>query len=572
MEKYKTSEKIEQWIKDKMTHKLINTKRNKDKNSLNKVFNKYDSLMSKYKISADQNKALRTNKSQKKVNANGLQGKHMRTIDTKRVFPSTNKSGHDPYKIQNVFNKRKISSPSPHLNNVNSYINYNQHSNFPQSPSSCSKKSHNLSSENLKNLKSNRSKRKALYRERSDQGSLKISPTTPTAPNPTFSQKKGKFILPATEASRRRNLFKDKNCSSNSNHLRSQSIESQISPNLKVNIWANEQKNKIHRYRKTEEMRGVLNRQKEEKLAREALQQQNTKKELLEMQDKIKHYQEELKTEAKRRSYKKSQEKGFMEESKNLYQLNKKLHKELDRMETMKENPKYLVNRDQQERKLSHKRSYARKALDSYYLSQIQENRLRSSQLKKIDQDMANNTRSFLEKLNDQNEKDHKAKIKNCLEKNQKRQDILKSLLPKDPLEDDISRNEIPGLIQLQNYREVKRNRETKAVSLYNAMSLQGKKKHLTKLPRIIDKDSSTGLLWDSNSHLDTIIKKGKLNQEGLKYLRMNPLEKRKDIDSTLKAMISQKDQKKRDQKVLDAEEYIETNKEMYYPQGLELF
>ncbi len=44
------------------------------------------------------------------------------------------------------------------------------------------------------------------------------------------------------------------------------------------NIWANEQRNKIHRYRKTEEMRGMLKKQKEEKKARDDLKRNNISK------------------------------------------------------------------------------------------------------------------------------------------------------------------------------------------------------------------------------------------------------------------------------------------------------
>ena len=57
-----------------------------------------------------------------------------------------------------------------------------------------------------------------------------------------------------------------------------------------------------------------------------------------------------------------------------------------------------------------------------------------------------------------------------------------------------------------------------------------------------------------------------------MKYLKMSQGQKRKEMNVVLKNMIRQKKEEKQHLKKLSLEEYQASNKEMYYPQGLEMF
>ena len=52
----------------------------------------------------------------------------------------------------------------------------------------------------------------------------------------------------------------------------------------------------------------------------------------------------------------------------------------------------------------------------------------------------------------------------------------------------------------------------------------------------------------------------------------MNPEQKQQEMNHVLKDMIRQRTQAKEDEKKLSIEEYQSTQKELYYPQGLEMF
>jgi len=52
----------------------------------------------------------------------------------------------------------------------------------------------------------------------------------------------------------------------------------------------------------------------------------------------------------------------------------------------------------------------------------------------------------------------------------------------------------------------------------------------------------------------------------------MSQAQKHKEMNSILKDMILQKEREKQSEKRLSQQEYTNTQQEMYYPQGLELF
>lgn len=127
----------------------------------------------------------------------------------------------------------------------------------------------------------------------------------------------------------------------------------------------------IKRNKQTEEMKGILHIQKQELTQQNKLHQLVKDRELQEMQKRIQNYHEDLQKEADQRSAKRNKEIAIMQESKDLYQRNCFLRKQMDQLETMKEDPRYLEQREMQERELSRKRSAERKALDNYYKQNI---------------------------------------------------------------------------------------------------------------------------------------------------------------------------------------------------------
>ncbi|CAI2363027.1 unnamed protein product [Moneuplotes crassus] len=550
MEKLKTSEKIEKWLKNKLAKQPCDSNRENGGNIHTNIFDKYDALISKYKICITNDKAAKSKRNNTQGYKNGLGGKNTRTIDSKRLLPDTTKDNSNPYKVNKSFSTRKASVP---IENLNSHINLQQYSNLPESQRAMSKKINKLSVENLKVLKSSRSKRKALYKQRSVQGSLHVAPATPTAQNICLCQKRDKFALPVAKISKGRNLYHSQN---NPIQFKTQSVDF---PRTKVNIWADEKKNKIVRYRKTEEMRGALERQKKEKLAREAQDQQNIKKEYEEMLGKIKIYKDDLKTEAIQKVHKMNQQKEIMEENKSLYQRNQKLQQEMDKKETMKENPQYLIERERQDKEFSEKRSKERKALDLHYLTQIKENQKRNIELKKLGQDTSQTT-SFLSKL-----KSHQPKIPKSPFK------PPKTYLPTQPTHSKPSENQISTLTKLQTFRALQRSRQTKAISLYNKTSLHSKPSQHQNLPALAGKASPTGLSWSEGKDVETVLRKGKLNREGIRYLKMSSVERREELDRVLKEMIGRKDRERR-KKGVESGEFERTDQEIYFPKGFEMF
>ena len=63
---------------------------------------------------------------------------------------------------------------------------------------------------------------------------------------------------------------------------------------------------------------------------------------------------------------------------------------------------------------------------------------------------------------------------------------------------------------------------------------------------------------------VDTILKKGKLNQEGIKVVKMNEKEKKDEIKRALKQMIRDKQTRKIEGKKLEREQDRINRREMY--------
>ena len=76
----------------------------------------------------------------------------------------------------------------------------------------------------------------------------------------------------------------------------------------------------------------------------------------------------------------------------------------------------------------------------------------------------------------------------------------------------------------------------------------------------------------DSEEHVKTILRKGKLNKEGISLLKMSDEQKHKEMHSVLRDMILQKKKERQAEKQLSQDEYQLTLQEMYYPNGLELY
>lgn len=67
----------------------------------------------------------------------------------------------------------------------------------------------------------------------------------------------------------------------------------------------------------------------------------------------------------------------------------------------------------------------------------------------------------------------------------------------------------------------------------------------------------------DTQEHVQTILRKGKLNKEGIKILHMSDQEKQREMNFVLKDMIKQKEEQKEKLKRLSQEEYQLTLQEM---------
>ena len=76
----------------------------------------------------------------------------------------------------------------------------------------------------------------------------------------------------------------------------------------------------------------------------------------------------------------------------------------------------------------------------------------------------------------------------------------------------------------------------------------------------------------DNKEDIQTIVRKGKLNKEGIKLLNMNKEQKHTEINQALKDMMKQKETQKQSEKLLSREQYLVSLQEMYLPHGLELF
>jgi hypothetical protein len=90
------------------------------------------------------------------------------------------------------------------------------------------------------------------------------------------------------------------------------------------------------------------------------------------MQGKIWEYQEELDHEKVKKDEKRNYEVSIMKESKELHHKNRIYRSQAEHHETMKESPKYLIQRDIQEQELSRKRSSDRKMLNSHNAKTIE--------------------------------------------------------------------------------------------------------------------------------------------------------------------------------------------------------
>lgn len=113
--------------------------------------------------------------------------------------------------------------------------------------------------------------------------------------------------------------------------------------------------------------------------------------------------------------------------------------------------------------------------------------------MKRIDQDQENNSKSFLERLNENNEKTYFNNLHNAVKKNEERSYRLKSLVNDRTFEEAPKRDQIESLHKLHHYRELKRNKETKDTSMFNKMSVRSRKPGDLITDHTVDQ---TGLQW----------------------------------------------------------------------------
>lgn len=337
------------------------------------MFQKYDTLLKKYKVSegpkvkGKHNKVNITSVLSHKI----LENKEKPVKDSKRGETEVRRRPKEILPVHSPF------SPNKNLKCTTSQVQYNQFETFDNMSNCSTPFKPKLSFETLQNLKDKRDERKAVKIH--SRGFTKIDLT------PNNSDLK-RFHLP--DAGRGNTLNKSQ---IDPNRGKAASIDSQSftmmgdsnrmtlrQPNKNkkfANIWASENVNQINRYRKTEEMRGVLNKQQIELQEQKRLEKLEKERELEEMRIRMKLYQQDLRKEAEKQNAKRHMEIEIMKESKDLYQRNQVFRKRMDQLETMKEQPTYLESKEKQERELSHKRNVERKALDTIYKQNIELNK-----------------------------------------------------------------------------------------------------------------------------------------------------------------------------------------------------
>ena len=151
------------------------------------------------------------------------------------------------------------------------------------------------------------------------------------------------------------------------------------------------------------------------------------------------------------------------------------------------------------------------------------------------------------------------------MSKNEVRSNALKSHVSHNPHNNTIGGNtsQFENLNKLHHYRELVRNREAKNTSLYNKRSIQDRLSPNLSIENLSHNDS-TGLIWDPNTDKQIILKKGKLNREGIKVVKMDKQAKQKEMNFVLKEMIRQKQREREVQKEAEQQEFIMMMNELY--------
>lgn len=98
---------------------------------------------------------------------------------------------------------------------------------------------------------------------------------------------------------------------------------------------------------------------------------------------------------------KRSHEKQIMSENLSSFKINMAKMKDIEDREVMKENPVILEEREQREKEFSEKRLKDRKLLDMHYKRNIENNIKNKYYTRSIEKTEAQNSRSFLEVLNE---------------------------------------------------------------------------------------------------------------------------------------------------------------------------
>ena len=109
----------------------------------------------------------------------------------------------------------------------------------------------------------------------------------------------------------------------------------------------------------------------------------------------------DLQKEAKQMYAKRSHEKQIMSENLSSFKINMAKMKDIEDREVMKENPVILEEREQREKEFSEKRLKDRKLLDMHYKRNIENNIKNKYYTRSIEKTEAQNSRSFLEVLNE---------------------------------------------------------------------------------------------------------------------------------------------------------------------------
>jgi hypothetical protein len=112
------------------------------------------------------------------------------------------------------------------------------------------------------------------------------------------------------------------------------------------------------------------------------------------------------------------------------------------------------------------------KILDLIYFRNI-------GKLKKIEQEQTYNSQSFLERLGDHNYKTYKKSLNSRLQDNENKMKHLTNMVLNVPTDEAQKTSQIESMNKLHQYRELKRNRETKATSLFNKMSYRDNKRKI---------------------------------------------------------------------------------------------